>query len=109
MAETWLQDVDSVSITTSWSLFQFDRKGGGTGVLYNEIVEMKFIDGEEKRSFEFSEWNCKIANQTLKVIAVYRPPYSQAHAVTSNMFEFFEEDFLEKCDVRGNIINYRRF
>ena len=103
VTETWLKDVDSVSIVAlsppGYYFKHFsrksDRKGGGTGVLYNEIVKIKFVDGEEKRSFEFSEWNCKIVNHTVKLIAVYRPPYSLAHAVTSNMF--FEEftSFLE--------------
>ena len=63
VTETWLQDVDSVSIAAlsppgyyfKHFARQSDRKGGLTGVLYNGIVDMKFIDGEEKRSLEFSE------------------------------------------------------
>ena len=79
VTETCLQDLDSVSIAAlsppgyhfiiKHFAIQSDRKGGGTGVLHNDIFEMKFIDVEEKSAFEFSEGNCKIANQTLKVIA----------------------------------------
>ena len=74
---------------------QSDGRGGGTGVMCNSRIEIKFINGDEKHSFEYSEWNCKMSNKAIKIIAVYRPPYSQSHAVTSNMF--FEEfsSFLE--------------
>ena len=65
------------------------------GVMFNTCVNFKFINGEEKCSFEYSEWNCKVANSAIKIIAVYRPPYSQGHAITSSTF--FEEfsSFLE--------------
>ncbi len=64
-------------------------------MIFNTCVNFKFINGEEKCSFEYSEWNCKVANSAIKIIAVYRPPYSQGHAITSSTF--FEEfsSFLE--------------
>ena len=103
VTETWLKDIDSVSIAAlspaGHHLKRFprqsDRRGGGTGVMCSSRIKINFINGDEKHSFEYSEWNCKVSNKAIKIIAVYRPPYSQSHAVTSNMF--FEEfsSFLE--------------
>ncbi len=103
VTETWLKDIDSVSIAALsppgyfFKSFprQSDRRGGGTGVMFSTCVNFKFINGEEKCSFEYSEWNCNVANSAIKIIAVYRPPYSQDHAITSSTF--FEEfsSFLE--------------
>ncbi len=103
VTETWLKDIDSVSIAALsppgyfFKSFprQSDRRGGGTCVMFSTCVNFKFINGEEKCSFEYSEWNCNVANSPIKIIAVYRPPYSQSHAITSSTF--FEEfsSFLE--------------
>jgi hypothetical protein len=106
VTETWLKDIDSVSIAALSPLGyyfksfprQSDRKGVGTGVRCNRTnsrIKIKFINGDKKHSFEYSEWNCKVSNKAMKIIAIYRPTYFQSHAVTSNMF--FEEfsSFLE--------------
>ncbi len=86
--------VDHAAILKSFPR-QSDRRGGGTGVMFSTCVNFKFINGEEKCSFEYSEWNCNVAISAIKIIAVYRPPYSQGHAITSTTF--FEEfsSFLE--------------
>lgn len=43
-------------------------------------------DSKENRSFEFSEWNFVVHRRAIKVVAVYRPPYSVAHPVSSSVF-----------------------
>ena len=80
VTETWLKDIDSVSIAALsppgyfFKSFprQSDRRGGGTGVMFSTCVNFKFINGEEKCSFEYSEWNCNVANSAIKIIVVYR-------------------------------------
>lgn len=94
ITETWVKDIDSVRIAELSPLGyrfrhfarQSERRGGGTGVLHNELVKVSFVDGDEKRSFEFSEWNCSIGKDIVKLIVVYRPPYSPEHPVTSGVF-----------------------
>jgi len=43
-------------------------------------------DAGEQKSFEFSEWIVKHDSHKLRVIVIYRPPYSSNHPVTSNVF-----------------------
>ena len=97
MVETWLKECDSVSIaglSTAGFVFrsfprQSGRSGGGTGILCKESLNVKSSDCGEFSSFEFSEWNVCVHKQTIKVVTIYRPPYSEDHPVSSNVF--FEE------------------
>ena len=94
VTETWLKEADTVSIAALSSpgyLFknfprQSNRAGGGTGIMFNANFNVTLNDGSEKRSFEYSEWNLTISNRTIKILAVYRPPYSQSHPVSSSVF-----------------------
>ena len=94
MTETWLKDWDSVSAAAlsppgySFKSFprQSDRKGGDTGIMFNHDLEVSLINGGEKRSFEFSEWNFPMIGRVIKVVVVYCPPFSEAHPVSSNVF-----------------------
>ena len=97
ITETWLKECDSVSIaglSTAGFVFrsfprQSGRSGGGTGILCKESLNVKSSDCGEFYSFEFSEWNVCVHKQTIKVVTIYRPPYSEDHPVSSNVF--FEE------------------
>ena len=97
ITETWLKECDSVSIagvSTAGFVFrsfprQSGRSGGGTGILCRESLNVKSSDCGEFNSFEFSEWNVCVHKQTIKVVTIYRPPYSEDHPVSSNVF--FEE------------------
>ena len=97
MTETWLTDRDSVSIAalnpTGYSFINFprpsSRSGGGAGVFFNKSFNLVLSDGGEKRSFEFSEWKLSAHGRTIKIIIIYRPPYSEAHPVPAS--EFFRE------------------
>ena len=92
-----MKECNSVSIaglSTAGFVFrsfprQSDRSGGGTGILCKESLNVKSSDCGEFNSFEFSEWNVCIHKQTIKVVTIYRPPYSEDHPVSSNVF--FEE------------------
>ena len=95
--ETWLKDVDSVTIAAlspNGYCFQNsprenDRSGGGVGVMYKSIMRTKLMDANQFRSFEFSEWNVTIQNQVIKLVGVYRPPYSTNYPQPVSLF--FEE------------------
>ena len=43
-------------------------------------------DAGEQKSFEFSGWILKHGSHKLRVIVIYRPPYSSNHPVTSDVF-----------------------
>ena len=63
------------------------RRGGGTGVVYRDSLGVKKVDAGEKESFEFSEWIVtSLSSHNLRVIIIYRPPYSNEHKVSANVF-----------------------
>jgi hypothetical protein len=53
---------------------------------------MKCVDQGEKASFEFVVWTTSVYHHSLRIIAIYRPPYSEVHPVTKSVFlqEFAE-------------------
>ena len=65
LTETWLTANDSAAklefIPPQTRKFlhhnRSGRKGGGTGLLFRENIDMSKIDAGEKTSFEFSEWS----------------------------------------------------
>ena len=57
--------------------------------MFNANFDVTLNDGGKKRSFKYSEWNLTISNHTIKILAVYRPRYSQTHPVSSSVL--FEE------------------
>ena len=97
VTETWLTDKDSVSIAAlspnGYSFANFprpsSRSGGGTGVFFNNSFNVVLSNGGEKRSFEFSDWRLSAHGRIIKIIIIYRPPYSEAHPVPVS--EFFQE------------------
>ena len=58
----------------------------------------------EQKSFEFSEWIVKHGSRKLRVIVIYRPPYSGNHPVTSKVF--FEEfsSYLESIVMSSELL-----
>lgn len=97
LTETWLKDKDSVSISSlsppGYLFHNCPRPsqciGGGIGLMYRVNLQTSRTDSIEKRSFEYCEWNIMNLNAPLKIIGIYRLPYSEAHPVSANVF--FEE------------------
>ena len=95
--ETWLRPIDSVAVNelcpAGYVFKNFARPsdiaGGGTGIMFRDSLDVSLVEGKEHFSFEYSEWNIMVQNRSVKVVAVYRPPYSENHQVTPNVF--FEE------------------
>ena len=112
ITETWLKECDSVSIarlSTAGFVFrsfprQSDRNGGGTGILCRESLDVKLSDCKEIRSFEFSEWNVQVHKRTIKVVIIYRPPYSDDHSVSSHVFFDEFSSYLENIVMAPEVL-----
>ena len=115
--ETWLKKEDAaVKAKLCPDEFKFldhphnGRRGGGTGLLYRDSLQVKVLESAEKEPFEFSEWIVtSSSSHSLRVVNIYRPPYSEEHRVTTsvfftefaNCFEAFllcKEQLLITCD-----------
>lgn len=66
-----------------------DELGGGTALLFRDNINVNKFDGGERKSFEFSEWIIQYCSSKLRIIIVYRIPYSTAHPIGAGVF--FEE------------------
>ena len=94
VTDTWLIDADSVSIaqlSMAGYLFknfsrQSQNRGSGTGILFRNSVNVSLVDGNENKSFEYSEWIVKVHDRSMRHIIVYRPPYSSLHPVSASVF-----------------------
>ena len=103
VTETWLNDADSVSISelsvAGYFFKNFSRqsqnRGGGTGILFRDSVNVSLVDGRENKSFEYSEWIVKVHDRSMRHIIVYRPPYSSLHPVSASVFFDEFSQFLE--------------
>ena len=65
----------------SWASW---RRNGSS---ISRFIGVKKIDADEKESFEFSEWTVtSSSSHNLRVVIIYRPPYSDEHKVSTNVF-----------------------
>ena len=55
-------------------------------MLFNDNVDARDIDRGEVLSLEFSEWLVQYDSNRLRVIIIYRTPYSAVHPVTTCVF-----------------------
>ena len=62
------------------------RKGGGTGLLFRENIDVSKIDEGERTSFEFLEWSLNTNSFRARLSIIYRPPYSNLHPVSLKTF-----------------------
>lgn len=112
VTETWLKDHDTVSIAGlspngyAFKSFprQSERNGGGTGIMFKDSLNVNMIDGKENRSFEFSEWRVGVHNYIIKVVSIYRPPYSDRHPISPNVFMDEFSQYLENIVMAPEIL-----
>ena len=55
------------------------RRGGGVGLIYRDSLSVRGIDAGGKESFEYSEWTISSPSLNLRLVLLYRPPYSADH------------------------------
>lgn len=80
------------------------RRGGGTAFMYWEsLFQVKKLHGGELNSFEFSEYSVRSKHQNLRVIVIYRRPYSDDHKVlTATFLNEFSNYIERKCFAEKN-------
>ncbi len=96
MTESWLKEGDTATeaeLKPDGYYLQNkprqDRDGGGIAIIYRSTINPKLVSYFETSSFECGEWLVPLSKDTLRLIILYRPPYSRAHPVTERVF--FEE------------------
>ena len=82
---------------------QSQNRGGGTGILFRDSVNVSAINGKEKKSFEYSVWIAKVHDRLMRHIVLYRPPYSSLHPVSAPVF------FNEFSQFLKNVVMCPRF
>ena len=67
---------------------RLDRRGGGTGLIYRDSFDVSKVNAgaSEHDSFEFSEWIVRSSSHNIRLVIVYRPPYSEEHRVPVDVF-----------------------
>ena len=71
------------------------RRGGGVGLIYRDSLFVRWIDAGEKESFEYSEWTISSPSLNLRLVLLYRPPFSADHRVSTNNFFMEFSTYLE--------------
>lgn len=102
ITETWFNNLDNavkVECTPpGYTLLdepRVGRRGGGTALLGKKPLRILKIIGGEKKSFEFSEWSVSCSNHKLRILIIYRPPYSEENPVPTSTFFTEFADYLE--------------
>ena len=103
ITETWLRsDDDATRAEMCPTGYKFldqprtDRPGGGTGLIFRDSLLITKIDAGVKISFEFSEWIVTSSfSRSLRIVILYRPPYSDQHKVTTEKFLMDFSTYLE--------------
>ncbi|CAB3999324.1 Hypothetical predicted protein [Paramuricea clavata] len=92
--QTWLTREDSaVRVNLCPGGYKFihqcraGRCGGGTGLMFCDLLNVKKVDRGEHDSYEFLEWLVsKSSSNKLRVDIIYRPPYTEEHPMTVTNF-----------------------
>ncbi|PFX33485.1 hypothetical protein AWC38_SpisGene1612 [Stylophora pistillata] len=102
ITETWLKSDDStarIAATPPGYLLSDhprpDRNGGGTGILARDSLVVKQARAGICDTFEYSEWIIVSGTARLRLVVIYRPPYSSSHPRTVGMFVTEFAEFLE--------------
>ena len=63
-----------------------ERNGGGTGILARDSLVVKQARAGICDTFEYPEWIIVSGSARLRLVVIYRPPYSSSHLRTVGMF-----------------------
>ncbi len=94
LTETWLKSRDAVTRAElkptgydfKGSPRPSGRTGGGIGIMYKNCMECNVVSSGDQRSFEFVNYEVTYEKTKLSVHAMYRPPYSTNHPVSTDVF-----------------------
>ena len=93
LTETWLTTDDTaarIQITPpGYKLIdrpRTERRGGGIALLYRDSIAVTKIKSVGEMSFEYSELYIKFETFSMRLVIVYRAPYSASHPVTARTF-----------------------
>ena len=111
ITETWLSDNDSAvcyEITPpGYKLFhcpRSDRRGGGTALLFRDNINVCKLESGSRISFEFSEYLVCTGSLRIRLVIIYRPPYSINHPVTVNSFIDEFSEYLESVILSNELL-----
>ena len=100
ITESWLRSDDSVvkgELTPDgYKLVctqpRENRNGGGIAVIHHSNIQLKVLQSAHKNTFEFIEMLVSDGTNTLRIVVIYHPPYSDKNRSTTNAFlsEFSE-------------------
>ncbi|XP_041466267.1 uncharacterized protein LOC121416820 [Lytechinus variegatus] len=99
ITETWLTENDAAVINDivppGYKFLHHPRacrRGGGTGLLYKDTIDVHEVKAGETKSFEFAVNNITFGSCQLRIVNLYRPPYSENHRIPISTFlsEFSE-------------------
>ena len=71
------------------------RSAGGSGLLFRDCLQVTMIASGEWTSFEFSEWLVVSGTYRLRLVVIYRVPYSAEHPVSTDVFFSEFSDYME--------------
>ena len=102
ITETWFTENDA-AVRVEWNPDGYNfldhpregRYGGGTGLIYRDSLRVTKVEVGEKSSFEFSEWTLSTVSNCIRLVMIYRPPYSDEHKVPTTVFFREFSDYLE--------------
>ena len=102
LTETWLSkndDAHRAEITpTGFKLIDLSRtrsSRGWSGTFIQKNLNVQNIASKEHRSFGYLEFIVSSGTFKVRVVVLYRPPYSPAQPVTTSTFSTDFADYLE--------------
>lgn len=112
ITETWLKSDDSVlmgDLTPNGFKLdvhnRLDRGGGGIAVLHKSALNLRIIECGRKSSYEFMEVFIPSGSLSVRLLILYRIPYSNVHRVTFNSFlSDFSEHLESLCLLSGQLL-----
>ena len=103
LTETWLRDSDIDKVWISCTSLnngylrmdtshRIGQQGGGLALVSSNMLNVKKVNEENKRTFQFAIWKVSCKEYTTIIIGVYHPPYSTVNQCANAMLldEFTE-------------------
>ena len=114
ICETWLTDNDDVILANATPVNYTihscprisGRVGGGLALLVKKTFQVINIIKSNACSFEATTWTISDKRQSIMIVGLYRPPYSDGNRYTLNTFIQEFSDFLENVIMNNGLPHY---